>query len=96
MQLATTKIMSSLKGSTIKFTQSNRKSLLTEEIIGSKFIKNQNMLMTSYRQKVTEQGQICGFSRTRVENSAFAIFPRYQSFLAETGTTRLQLQFQQF
>ena len=52
--------------------------------------------LTMNRQKVTEQGKMCGFSRTRVENSAFAIFPRYQSFLAETGNTRLQLQFQQF
>ena len=84
-----------LEGSTIKFTQSARKSLFTGEMIGSKFIKSQNMLMTLFRQKVTQQGKIYGFSTTVFENSAFAILRRYEVFLAETGTTRLQLQFQQ-
>ena len=69
-----------LKGSTIIFTQSNRKSLFTGEIIGSKFIKSQNMLMTLCRQKVTMQGKMCGFSTTIIENSAYAIFTRYEIF----------------
>ena len=51
--------------------------------------------MTLCRQKETKQGKMCGFLTTIIENSAFAIFTRYEIFLAETGTTRLQLQFQQ-
>ena len=63
-----------------KITPSNRVSLFTGEIIGSKFNKSQNMLMTSCRQKVTRQGKMCGFSTTIIEISAFAIFRRYENF----------------
>ena len=64
----------------MKFTHSNIKSLFTREIIGSKFIKSQNMVMTLCRQKVTKQGKMCGFSTRLIENSAFAIFTRYENF----------------
>ena len=84
-----------LKGSTIKFTQSNRKFLLTGEIIGSKLIKCQNMLLTLCRQKVTKQGKMCEFSKTMTENIAFAIFTRYEKFSSRNWYLRLQLQFQQ-
>ena len=64
----------------IKFTQSNIESLFTDEIIGSKFIRIKNMLMALCRQKVTKQGKMCGFLTRSTENSAFAIFKRYENF----------------
>ena len=68
----------------MKSTQSNIKSLFTREIIRSKFIKSQNMLMTLCRQKVTKQGKMCRFRTRLIENSAFAIFTRYEN-LASTN-----------
>ena len=50
------------------------------EIIGSKIIKSQNMSMTLCCQKVTKRGWICGIPPWLIENSAFAIFTRYENF----------------
>ena len=57
-----------------------QKSPSTGEIIGSKFIKSQNMLMTICRPLVTRWGKISGFSTTIIENSAYAMFVRYEHF----------------
>ena len=69
-----------LKGSIIKFTQFERKSLFTGEIIGSKFIKNQNMLMTLCHQKVTKQRRMYQFMTRLIENSVLAIFTHSEKF----------------
>ena len=53
------------------------------------------MLMMLCRQKVTKQSKMCGFSTTIIENSTLLYLRAMKIFLAETGTTRLQLQFQQ-
>ena len=79
----------------VKFTQSNRTSLFTGEIIGSKFIRSQNMLKVICRQKVIKLGKMCAFLTKIIENSAFQYLRAMKFFLAETGTTKLQLQFQQ-
>ena len=44
-------------------------------------------------QRVTKQGKMFGFSTRLIENSAFAIFKRYENFASTTGTTRLQFHF---
>ena len=36
--------------------------------------------MTLCHQKVTKQGKMCGFLTRLIENSAFAIFTRYENF----------------
>ena len=36
--------------------------------------------MTLCRQKETKQGKMCGFLTSIIENSAFAIFTRYEIF----------------
>ena len=73
-------------------SQLNWNSLFTGEIIGSKFIKSQSMLMTLCRQKVTKQGKM----RSRFELKIVLLqYLRTMNFFpAETVTTRLQLQFQ--
>ena len=38
------------------------------------------IFMTLCRQKVTKQGKISGFSTRLIENSAFAIFARFENF----------------
>ena len=73
---------SKYKGSAIKFTPSKRKFLFTGEIIFSKFIESQNMLMTLCRHKGTKRGKMYGFSTTIIENSAFAIFTRYENLFS--------------
>ena len=57
-----------------------QKSLFTGEMIGSKLIKSQYMLMTLRRPLVTKWSKISGFSTTIIENSAYAMFTRYEHF----------------
>ena len=82
-------------GSMVKFTQSNSKSLFTGEIIGSNFIKSQNILMTLCRQKVTEQGKMSRFRQGSFKTVLLQYLCTMRILTAQTGTTRLQLQFQQ-
>ena len=69
----------------IKFTQSNRTFMYTGEIIGSKFIRSQNMLMMLCRQKVTKQGRMCGFSTKIIKTVCLQYLRAMKLFLAEIG-----------
>ena len=43
-----------------------------------------NELMTLCCQKVTKQGKMCGFLTTKIENSAFVIFTRYEKIFSRS------------
>ena len=64
-------------------------------MIRSKFIKSQDTLMTSCRQKVPKRGKICRFLTRLIENSALQYLRAMKILPAETGNTRLPLQLQQ-
>ena len=80
----------------IKFTQSSRRSLFTGEIIGSKFIESQNMLMALCRQKVTKHIVECAsFLQHWLEMVLLHYLLTMIILRGQSDTTRLQLQFKQ-